>query len=90
MAINPDPRPPYRRPPRIYSDTRRSRFGFFGNAALFWSALMILAAGVVLLGLMYPIGNPPAPSDANARPSEATQPIKPPAPVPATRPAPTP
>jgi hypothetical protein len=90
MAVDPGTGPSYRRPPRIYSKARRSKFGFRAYAALILGALIILIAAVLLVGLKFPSNNPPATLDTNARPSEATQPITPPAPVPATRPAPTP
>jgi hypothetical protein len=90
MAVDPGTGPSYRRPPRIYSKTRRSKLGFRAYAALILGALIVLIAVVLLAWAKFTSSNPPATSDTKARPSVETQPITPPAPVPATRPAPTP
>jgi len=86
MVVTPDPRTPYREephtaPPRSMMDT----------AAGFWMAVIAALAAVALIWFLYTawFGPPVISVDTNARPL-VEQPITPPAPVPATRPEPTP
>jgi hypothetical protein len=85
MAVTPDPRTPYHEEP--YTAPPQSMMDI---ASAFWIVLAaVLAAGVLIWLISATSIKPPISVDSNARPS-VEQPITPPAPVPATRAAPTP
>jgi hypothetical protein len=89
MVVIPDPRPPYREKPHdLYAPPPRS---MLDTASAFWTVVAAALATVVLIWIVYAtlVGPPKISVDTNAEPSVATQPITPPAPVPARRPAPT-
>jgi hypothetical protein len=90
MAINTAPRAPYREEPRgAYAPP--SRF-MLDIASAFWTVVVAAVAAVALIWFLYAtfVGPPAISVETNARPSVEAQPITPPAPLPATRPAPTP
>ena len=90
MSVDTAPRAPFREQPRdAYAPPPRS---MLDTASGFWTVIVLALASVVIVWVLYTtlFGAPVISLDTNARPSEATQPITPPAPVPATRPAPTP
>jgi anti-sigma-K factor RskA len=87
MVISTDSRAPYQEesrapPPRAMLDI----------ASAFWTVVVAAVAAVALIWFLYAtlVGPPAISVDTNARPTVETQPITPPAPVPATRPVPTP
>ena len=85
MAVTPDPRTPYHEEPHTAPPQ-----SMMDIASAFWIVLAAaLAAGVLIWLISATSIEPPVSVDSNARPS-AEQSITPPAPVPATRPAPTP
>ena len=89
MVVIPDPRPPYREEPRdAYAPP--SRF-MLDTASAFWTMVAVALAAVVVVWVLYTtlVGPTAISVDTNAHPSSETQPITPPAPVPARKPAPT-
>jgi hypothetical protein len=90
MVVTSDPRAHYREasgdlyapPPRV----------MFDIASAFWMVVVGAIAAAVLIWFLYSalIGPPAISVDTDARPASETRQITPPAPVPATRPAPTP
>ena len=89
MAISTAPRAPYRQETREqYSRPSQS---MLDTASAFWTVVVGALGLVALIWFLYAtlVGPPPISVDTNARLS-VEQPITPPAPVPATRPAPTP
>jgi hypothetical protein len=90
MVVTHDPRPPYREDIRDnYLPPSRT---MLDTASAFWKAVIAALAVTVLTWVVYvTLTGPGVPSvDPTAKPVVETQPITPPAPVPATRPAPTP
>jgi hypothetical protein len=86
MAVTPDPRTPYHEEP--HAAPPRSMMDI---ASAFWIVVAaVLAAGVLIWLFAATSVRIPDSVDPNARPLVETQPITPPAPMPATRPAPTP
>jgi hypothetical protein len=88
MAVTPDPRPPYQEEPRdLYPPPKRS---FMDNASVSWMIVLAAACAALLIWALSPNSGPTDSVDPEAKPAAEAQPITPPAPVPATRPAPTP
>jgi hypothetical protein len=87
MVVTPDPRTPYHEEP--HTAPPRSMTDF---AAAFWTVAVGVLGAVALIWFIYAtlFGPRSISVDTKARPSVETQPITPPAPMPATRPAPTP
>jgi len=88
MVVTHDPRPPYREAPRdAYLPPSRN---MLDTASAFWMVVAAALAAVLLIWLVSSMLVPSrVPTALDAMPSEETQPITPPAPMPATRPAPT-
>jgi hypothetical protein len=84
MAVNTAPRAPHRKEPHdAYLPPSRS---------MLWMVVVAAVAAVMFIWVLYAAwaAAPVISVDPNAEPSVQMQPITPPAPVPATRPAPTP
>jgi len=62
------------------------------TASGFWTVVVVALAAVVIVWVLNTtlFGPPVISLDTNASPSSETQPVNPPAPVPAMRPTPTP
>ena len=90
MAVNTAPRAPRREEPHdAYLPPSRS---MLDTASAFWMVVVAAVAAVMFIWVLYAAwaAAPVISVDPNAEPSVEMQPITPPAPVPATRPAPTP
>jgi hypothetical protein len=87
MAVIPDPRTPYHEEPHIAPPR-----SMMDMVARFLMVVIAALTAVVFIWFLYAtlVWPPPISVDPNAKPTVETQPITPPAPVPATRPAPTP
>jgi hypothetical protein len=90
MAVTHDQRPPYREEPHdAYASPSRY---MLDTASAFWTVVAAGLAGAMLIWILYLAwaGTPVITVDMSGSPWVEMQPITPPAPVPATRPAPTP
>ena len=90
MVFTPDPRVPYREEPHdMYAPPSRPMLDI---ASAFWTVVVGALGAVALIWFLYAtlVGPPVISVDTDAKPAAEAQPITPPAPVPATRPAPTP
>jgi hypothetical protein len=86
MVVTPDPRTPYHEEPNTAPPRSMTDF-----AAAFWVVAAAALAAFVLIWLITATSiRIPDSVDPNAKPAVETQPVTPPAPVPATRQAPTP
>ena len=92
MAVTSDPRPPYREETHTLSPEPHDPSSTTDTVGALWVFVPAVAALLVLIWLVSATTvQPPVISvDPNAKPAAETQPITPPAPVPATRPAPSP
>ena len=92
MAVVPHPRPPYREETRALFPEPHDPSSTTDTVGALWVFVPAVAALLVLIWLISAtVVQPPAVSvDPNAKAATETQPIMPPAPVPAMRPAPTP
>ena len=90
MAISTGPRAPYRQETR--DQHSRPSQSMLDTASAFWTVVVGALGLVALIWFVYAtlVGPPPISVDTDAKPAAETQPITPPTPVPATRPAPTP
>jgi hypothetical protein len=90
MAVNTAPRAPYREEPHdMYAPPSRPMLDI---ASAFWTVVVGALGAVALIWFLYAtlVGPPVISVDTDAKPAAEAQPITPPAPVPATRAAPTP
>jgi hypothetical protein len=92
MAVTHDPRPPYREETHNLFPEPHDPSSTTDTVGALWVLVPAVAAVLVLIWLISATTvQPPVVSvDPNAKPAVETQPITPPAPVPAIRPAPTP
>jgi hypothetical protein len=92
MAVIPDPRTSYHEEPHNLFPGPHDPSSATDTVGALWVLVPAVAAVLVLIWLISAtaLQPPPVSVDPNAKPTVETQPIVPPAPVPATRPTPTP